>query len=141
MVQDTKSISNPLMPSIYCLSKTPDPSDPALLQDWRNDGMSNQDALALPGAVTVAAISLLNARGVGSQAGKRQCCLAGERHPRIFQLDEALLDLKPSAIAGQVAMLADDPVAGNDDGNGVAAVGGAYGPYGRGITDALAIHW
>ena len=49
-----------------------------------------------------------------------------------FVLEEPALFIQAGAVAAQGAIRTDDPVAGDDDGDGVAAVGLAHGPEGLG---------
>ena len=53
----------------------------------------------------------------------------------MFQVEKILLGLEASAVAGQAAVAADDAVAGEDDGDGVGAVGIGYCTDGPGGSD------
>ena len=68
---------------------------------------------------------------VGTDRRCRQC------HSGVppFQGQEEFLDMQAARIAGQAAVAADDPVTGNHHGQGIPAVGGAYGSKSGGAAD------
>jgi hypothetical protein len=54
-----------------------------------------------------------------------------EQHPaHTLMVQQPALPIKPTAVAGQAAVAADDAVAGQDEGDGVCAVRGAHGAHG-----------
>ena len=53
----------------------------------------------------------------------------------LFQFQKGLLCRKSSGIAGQAAVVTQDPVAGDEDPDGIAAAGLAHGTAGSGISD------
>src|SRR5215469_8185400 len=53
-----------------------------------------------------------------------------------FEGEEFLLDREASAVSGEFAAAADDAVAGDDDRDGIGAVGQAYGTRCVGVADA-----
>ena len=62
-------------------------------------------------------------------------CLPDARTFCKFQVEQILFGPEASAVAGQVAVAADDAVAGEDDGDGVGAVGIGHSPDGFGESD------
>jgi len=51
------------------------------------------------------------------------------RTGRAFQIEQKLLAAQTAAIAAELAVFGDDPVAGDHDGDAVGAVGGAHCPH------------
>ena len=71
----------------------------------------------------------------------RLSCLQGQRPLRrftdAFQFEQMRLGRQPAGKAGQRAITADHPMAGHDDGDRIAAVGGADGAGRTGLAQAL----
>lgn len=60
--------------------------------------------------------------------------------PALFQRKQEAFDAEPRGIASQAAVGMDDPMAGDDDGEGVFAVGIAHGPAGAWASDVRGQH-
>ena len=56
-------------------------------------------------------------------------------HADLFEIEQVLFAPQAATVAAEVAVLLDDAVTGDDDGNGVSAVGQPHGPAGCRLPD------